>query len=35
MRLWHYKLLPYLPDAQFKGQLRELIESLSRLDRQI
>jgi uncharacterized protein (TIGR02328 family) len=25
MRLWHYKLLPYLPDAQFKGQLRELI----------
>lgn len=25
MRLWHYKLLPYLPDAQFKGQLRELM----------
>ena len=25
MRLWHYKLLPYLPDAQFKGQLREAI----------
>lgn len=25
MRLWHYQLLPYLPDAQFKGQLRELI----------
>lgn len=25
MRLWHNKLLPYLPDAQFKGQLRELI----------
>lgn len=25
MRLWHYKLLPYLPEAQFKGQLRELI----------
>lgn len=25
MRLWHYKLLPYLPDKQFKGQLRELI----------
>lgn len=24
MRLWHYELLPYLPDAQFKGQLREL-----------
>ena len=25
MRLWHHKLLPYLPDAQFKGQLRELV----------
>jgi uncharacterized protein (TIGR02328 family) len=25
MRLWHYRLLPYLPDAQFKGQLRELV----------
>ena len=25
MRLWHYKLLPYLPEAQFKGQLRELV----------
>lgn len=25
MRLWHEKLLPYLPDAQFKGQLRELV----------
>ena len=25
MRCWHYKLLPYLPDAQFKGQLRELV----------
>lgn len=25
MRLWHYKLLPYLPDSQFKGQLRELV----------
>ena len=23
MRLWHYKLLPYLPDAQIKGQWRE------------
>ena len=28
MRLWHYKLLPYLPDAQFKGQLRELVAIL-------
>jgi uncharacterized protein (TIGR02328 family) len=25
MRIWHYELLPYLPDLQFKGQLRELI----------
>lgn len=25
MRLWHYRLLPYLPEAQFKGQLRELV----------
>lgn len=25
MRLWHYKLLPYLPDLQFKGQFRELV----------
>lgn len=25
MRLWHYQLLPYLPDAQLKGQLRELV----------
>ena len=25
MRLWHYELLPYLPDLQFKGQLRELV----------
>lgn len=23
--MWHYKLLPYLPDKQFRGQLRELI----------
>ena len=25
MRIWHYRLLPYLPEAQFKGQLRELV----------
>ena len=25
MRLWHYELLPYLPDLQFKGQLREIV----------
>ena len=25
MRLWHTALLPYLPDLQFKGQLRELV----------
>lgn len=24
MRIWHYALLPYLPDLQFRGQLREL-----------
>ena len=25
MRIWHYKLLPYLPENQFKGQLRDLV----------
>ena len=25
MRIWHHRLLPYLPDSQFKGQLRELV----------
>ena len=25
MRMWHTELLPYLPKAQFKGQLRELV----------
>ena len=25
MRLWHHELLPYIPDLQFKGQLRELV----------
>lgn len=25
MRLWHYDLLEYLPDAQFKRQFRELM----------
>lgn len=25
MRLWHYQLLPYLPNLQLKGQLRELV----------
>lgn len=25
MRIWHIELLPYLPDLQFKGQLRELV----------
>lgn len=28
MRMWHWKLLPYLPDAQLKGQKRELIAIL-------
>lgn len=25
MRLWHVDLLPYLPDLQLRGQLRELV----------
>jgi hypothetical protein len=25
VRIWHYKFLPYLPELQFKGQLRELV----------
>lgn len=25
MRIWHYALLPFLSDAQFKGQLREVV----------
>ena len=25
MRLFHYALIPYLPELQFKGQLREVI----------
>lgn len=25
IRIWHIKLLKYLPEAQFKGQLRELV----------
>ena len=25
MRIWSWQLLPYLPDAQFKDQLRELV----------
>lgn len=33
MRLWHYRLLPYLPDAQFKGQLRELVAILHRINK--
>lgn len=24
MRLWHYKLIPFLPDSQLRGQWREL-----------
>ena len=28
MRLWHIDLLPYLPELQFKGQLRELVAIL-------
>lgn len=25
MRIWPWQLLPFLPEAQFKGQLRELV----------
>ena len=25
IRIWHWQLLPYLPDRQFRGQLRELV----------
>lgn len=25
MRLFHYALIPYLPDLQFRGQLREIV----------
>lgn len=25
MRIWDFRLLPYLPELQFKGQLRELV----------
>ena len=25
MRIWHEQLLPYLPELQFRGQLRELV----------
>ena len=28
MRIWHTDILPYLPDLQFKGQLRELVAIL-------
>ena len=28
MRLWHKDLIPYLPDLQFKGQLREMVAIL-------
>ena len=28
MRLWHNALLPYLPDAQFRGQCREMMAIL-------
>ena len=28
MRMWHHQLLPYLPDAQFRGQYRELIATM-------
>lgn len=30
MRMWHYKILKYLPSDQLKGQLRELIAIMHR-----
>lgn len=28
LRIWPWQLLPYLPDRQFRGQLRELVATL-------
>lgn len=33
MRLWHKDLIPYLPELQFKGQLREMVAILHDLKR--
>lgn len=33
MRIWHIDLLPYLPDRQFRGQLRELVYILHAVQR--
>jgi hypothetical protein len=30
MRLWHYKLLPYLPDAQIRERI-EYLESIKEI----
>ena len=35
MRLWHYKLLPYLPDSQLVAQWRELNSIYKKQDKHI
>ena len=35
MRLWHYKLLPYLPKSQLLGQWRELNSIFKKQDKHI
>lgn len=35
MRLWHYELVPYLPDLQLKAQWRELQSIFARQNRHI
>ena len=35
MRLWHYKLIPYLPKSQLLGQWRELNSIFAKQDKHI
>lgn len=35
MRLWHYKLIPFLPDSQLKAQWRELNSIFKKQNRHI
>ena len=35
MRLWHYKLIPFLPDKQLLGQWRELNSIFKKQDKHI
>lgn len=35
MRLWHYKLIPYLPKSQLLGQWRELNSIFNKQDKHI